>query len=336
MDQEHRHCKPLDSGRAVKPLPAPRLLERLLAGRQVLRGLTADDLREMCKAREITNLSGLAAHRIERPLPPGWDPAIDLKARTDRPDLAEGYYRALSYWLNVHPVICVQGYLAGASESALPVEIYVPLTGAQLAMAAQSMLWPAGEAGEPFEARMRVLCWPEPLTTKNGKELLAGFAGYWPAAGFALTIGHDDPSLIADILWDIAQRAWEDEMDIGRIVEENERLEVTDECRARFVKDENPASAEWLASLDPMLEEKTGACATPLWANPILPAECLSANAPWREAALAVDALPFGVAIDIDGRFPPFENEPIEGWIVVPRAALPAPMARAARQYQLV
>lgn len=333
MDQEPNNCKPCKRF-CVEP---PRLLEKLLAGHQVLHDLAADDLREMCKAREITNLLGLAAHLIERPLRPEWDPGIDLKARNDWPDLGEGYYRALAYWVNVQPMICVRGWLAGAAEAALPVEVYAPLHGAQMAMAAHSMLW-SGYAdlpldNEPFSARIRILCWHEPLLTRRGREVLDRFIGYWPAAGFALTIGYDDPALIADILWDVAQRTWEEQTRAGRIVEEEGRLEVVD-GRAKFVETESPSPSEWLESLDTLLEEKSGDATfmTPMWANPILPADCLNAGPDWRAAALAAGALPFGVSINIDGEFP---TESSKGWIIIPREALPPPMPRKLRRYEI-
>lgn len=337
MDQEPRDCKPCKR----LSLAPPRLLEKLLAGHQVLHGLTADDLREMCKAREITNLCGLAAHAIERPLPPEWDPAADLQARSDRPDLGENLYRALAYGINVQPVICVRGWLAGASEAALPVEVYAPLHGARMAMAAQAMLYPGNAdlliGNEQFPSRMRILCWHEPLLTRHGREVLDRFVGYWPAAGFALMIGYDDPSLIADILWDIAQRTWEDETHSGRIVEEEGWLEVID-GRAKFIQTENLSPFDWLTSLDTLLEEMEDnqTFMTPMWANPILPADCLAASPEWREAALAVDSLPFGVSIDIDGRFPLVETtRALNGWFIVPRSSLPVPMPRTARRYEV-
>ncbi|MEN6625002.1 MAG: hypothetical protein ABFD69_02115 [Candidatus Sumerlaeia bacterium] len=338
MDQKPFDCKHFDSGatfqaRGVTPAP---LLERLLSRTQILLDEGMEDLREMCKKHETTNLMGLAAHRIERPLPANWDPAAHLKARFDATEIDYGQYGRLIDKIRVQPMICVRGRLAGGSALALPVEVYAPL-GAPIAMAAKAMLWPAAEGAE-FEPRLKVLVWNECLPHLREPGAEDRLIAYWPDAGLALLVGYDDPSLLADVLWDKAQRAWEDEAKAGRIVEEEGRLEVTGEGSASFKRDEEPTTAQWVASLDTMLEENAGGARvmTPVWANPILPADCLAAGPEWRDAALAVDSLPFGVNIDVDGRFPPFEgSSELQGWIVVPRPSLPAPMPRACRSYRI-
>ncbi len=338
MDQLPFDCKHFDSGAAgeARGVTPPPLLERLLQRTQILPGATDDDLREMSKKHETTNLMGLAAHAIERPLPPNWDPAVHLCPRFDRAEIDSAQYGRLIDLIHVQPMICVRGWLAGASALALPVEVYAPLHGAHLAQAARALLWPVA-ASAPFEPRLKVLIWHEPLPNLRHWGTPDRFIAYWPDAELALLVGHDDPSLLADVLWDKARRVWEEQARAGRIVEEGGRLDVIDAAagRAKFVAAQNPSASAWLASLDTLLEERAGhrTSMTPVWANPILPAACLTAGPEWREAALAVDALPFGVNIDQDGRFP--TEHPV-GWIVVPRVALPRPMPRTLQKFEVV
>ncbi len=318
----------------------PRLLDRLLYGRQLLEGLGADDLREMCKFRERPNLAGLAVHEIERPLPADWEPSRDLRPREGYPELGEGLQRALSHGLNAQPVIVVRGLLGGGSPAALPVEIYIPQHGAQLALAMQALLHPWRGTAQ-VAARVRILCWHEPLHNRQGRLLRERMIAWWAEAGFALTIGHDDPSLLADILWDAAQRHWEAGEAEGRLLEEEATLAVIDAegARARLESCEPPlATGRWLATLDTIvLERGAGGAqlATPLWANPMLPGECLGAGPDWREAALHPDAQAHGVAVDAEGQFST-TGEAAAGWVILPRHALPAPLPRRALRYEIV
>ena len=237
--------------------------------------------------------------------------------------------------LKADPVLAVRGWLAGASPEALAVELLVPMAAARLAAAGHALLWPLEEgpaAADAFRADLTVFLWPGPLMAKSGALVTERMLGYWPDERFALLIGHDDPNLLADLLWDYAGRVWEEERGRGRLLEVEGRARVTDAARGEAVFEpierESAPAGEWLASLDTMLEAEGRL--TPLFGAAAMPAECLEEPV-WRVAALAVDAILFGVRVSGEGAI---GEAGMGSMCIVPREALPEGSPRR-RSYAL-
>lgn len=337
------------------PARLPGLIGELLAGRQILDRLGEDDLREMSKLREAPNIEGLAAHRVERPMSPGFDPARPgggqaPRAIARRPELPIGVFRVLLNRIGAESFVIVRGWAAGASARPMAVQVVWPQPQAHLAAGLRRMLWTAQDqsSADPQDGGIAytLLVWPQPLLRRSGQVMLDAFIGHWPADRAGFVIGCDDPRLSAELILDAGHRYWagpagnEFEISQGRHWAKIEHAEG--EERVRLVPAQNPADRA--AAAEPLLIEPDGAI-SPVWSDPLLPETLLRAE-PWRQAALDPWSRPFGVEVDAEGRFPRLHDpqagarsgerkQEALGCIVVPRRAVPHPYLNQASRFPL-
>ena len=338
------------------PARLPGLIGELLAGRQILDGLGEDDLREMSKLREAPNIEGLSAHRVERPMARGFDPARPgvgqgPRAIARRPELPIGIYRVLMNRIGAESFVIVRGWAAGASARPMAVQVVWPQSQAHLAAGMRRMLWTAEDQtlADPQDGEIAytLLVWPEPLLHSSGRVMLEGLIGHWPADRAGIVIGCDDPRLAAELILDAGRRYWSEPAGEEFEISQGQRWAGIEneegEERVRRLPAQNPADR--VAAAEPLLIEPGGAV-SPVWSDPLLPATMLHAE-PWRQAALNPWSLPFGVEVDAEGRFSPLDNpqggtrddeleQESAGCFVVPRRAVPHPYLNQASRFSLV
>lgn len=314
--------------------------------------------KEKAKGQECAGVSGEGALALSlEPLLPG------------------GVRKALERELAKDPCLVVRGALAGGGAAPFAVQVLVPQKEAHLAAALNKLLWPLPEPeaeAKPTGPQIHytLLQWPEPLVKKTGQVIVDEFTGHWPEDRLGLVIGFDDPRLAVKMILDAARRYWESAgpggvelklIPAGEAVVTVERGEAS-LARLTLLKSRPPeggttnegkplTEGERVASQEPFLLEG-GEWLTPVWRNPILPATLLGRDPAWRTAALSVGAVPLRVEIDEEGKFPLFHgpmpemaenyaeedaegNVPNQGWVIIPRQAVPEPFVNEAQRYLL-
>ncbi|OPZ07232.1 MAG: hypothetical protein BWZ08_01977 [candidate division BRC1 bacterium ADurb.BinA292] len=321
----------------------PRLLAELLTGRELHGGLDRDDLREMSKRAERPNIWGLPLHPIQRP----WPGELDLNGRMGpdgplaigpRPELPIGVFKSFQRQLRQTTYVFVRGWVGGASADPLAVAGIFPQEAAHLAAGLQEMLWPMEPASEAAwasrPAHYTFLAWPDAIRGRDGQPRVEMLIGHWPGEGVGLIVGCDDPRALEEVARDAARRRWSARRAIELI---RGALDCGGE-HARLVWDATETGGALIE--EPLVVERGRV--SPLWRNPLLPADRLS-RADWRAAALDPWALPFGVCDNQEGHLPLLQPEYDDatrraaagGWVVVPRRAAPPPGPSRPMAYRL-
>ena len=191
MNQEDSTCKGFEEAAAEEGnRNVPPTLRALVAGRELVCGLDATELREMSKFTELPNVWGLAAHPILRP-------GGDWCDRREEAAWSEGVRKGLSRLIGMFPLVGVRGR-ARAAEVERAVQVFAPQNHARLAAAFAKLLRPSFQEDSEGEGSVHTLViWPEPPCDKRGKALIDRTVAVWPAEGLTIVIGTDDPAAAA-------------------------------------------------------------------------------------------------------------------------------------------
>lgn len=195
MKQDDATCKTFEP----EPWPLPPTLAQLVAGRELVCGLDAVELREMSKFTERPNVWGLAAHPILYPAG-AWAAPEKVRLAAQHAAGRPEALAALQRLVGMFPLVQVRGL----ASDGRPTQIFAPQNHARLAAAFERLLRPQADALPPAEpsgegqALPRTLViWPEPPRDRRGRALLEPCAVTWPEEQLTILIGTDDVAAVA-------------------------------------------------------------------------------------------------------------------------------------------
>jgi hypothetical protein len=156
----------------------PVTLKELIAGRELVEGLDAVELREMSKFTELPNVWGLAAHPILFPYRETGDAAWDERVRT-----------AMAKLVGMFPLIVVRGWVGGEA-----LQAFVPQNHARVAAGLAALMRGTGTAGvtEGGERVRTLAIWPEGPRDKRGRAIVQRMEKTWGDEELTVLIGTDD------------------------------------------------------------------------------------------------------------------------------------------------
>jgi hypothetical protein len=329
----------------------PEPIKALMRGVEVYAGLAGEDLREMAKFTEQTNVLGLPIHPIARAA------SGDAVREFFGPlaDLPGGMIKHLRAALNEQPMLAVRGFLAGGSRRPFAVLALFPQSHAELAQGWRQLLWPGPDHDQPLETHLILLFLPD-----FERPLMLSI----PESKLAVIVGTDDLRGAMLMSIELAHRYWtpqamqESEAEAplpevfilpgGSFLVDSQSAAVNEMGPQTLVFSGESVPVGWeeqtpkaipalagrpsvevtLAGAEPWVAQ-SGGWVCPLWFNPPLPAELLAEAPAWREAALHPAAVPFGVRVSEAGEVELRAGEE-PGFVIVPRIVVPYPFAGSA------
>lgn len=323
---------------------APEPIKALFRGVEVYDGLDSDDLREMGKFGETTNIQGLPVHPIVRPHAGG----VVREFGEALADLPKDLLRRLRGAIGHEPSILVRGSLAGACRDPLSVVALFPQSEAHLAQALQTCLWPGRrEVDSPVADDLYLIQVPD-----FDEQMILSV----PTARAVLVLGTDElhGGMLVALEW--ANRRWTP----GAEKNPSQNSPIRILAGGSFVFDSGTTEAgkssgpvlvftgesvpdSWEDALvtqipslagrpgiEPLLGggepwvAQEGGWLCSLWYAPPLAAVALAGSPAWEAAALHPAALPFGVRVNEAGALD-LAGSSEEAYVIVPRRAMPPP-----------
>jgi len=336
-------------------------LRRLFEGLEIYPNLAGEDMREMAKFTEETNILGLPVHPIAQPvrdLPAAEFPG----ALADLPvEHAGGAIRAFRTLFSSEASILVRGNLAGATERPFRLSVIMPQSSAHLAHGLERMLWPITQetesARETWTSDFALILWPD----YDDQVVL-----HLPAEGIGLVLGTDDLRAGLIMVVEAAHRIWGERRAQHEAApkvegEKWEDIQIlpggcfpligSDDAELVFAGDSIPDEWEkWLVQKIPTLAVREpiecllagaepwiaegGGWISPFWRNAPLPAQMLAQSPDWTHAAEHPDALPFGVHINAQGEMKLNESND-DAFVIVPREAVALPHINTLERFRI-